>query len=97
MMPILHKTQQKNSYAHVADQPQFPTKEHAIILDSIEGITIQEYTLAVGRLLGSKNVRFVSRISHGHVCIYLNRKVTADSVISDSPTKINIGSHSLEI
>ena len=52
MMPILQKTQQKNSYAHVADQPQFPTKEHAIILDSIEGITIQEYTLAVGKLVG---------------------------------------------
>ena len=97
MMPILQKTQQKNSYAHVADQPQFPTREHAIILDSIEGITIQEYTLAVGKLVGSKNVRFVSRISHGRVCIYLNSKETADSVITDPPTKINIGSHCLEI
>ena len=39
MTAILQKTQQKNSYAHVADQPEFPTKEQTIILDSIEGIT----------------------------------------------------------
>ncbi|KAK2577810.1 hypothetical protein KPH14_012693 [Odynerus spinipes] len=84
------------SYARIAQQTLFPTREQAIVLDSAEGITIQEYTIAIGKLIDPKNVRFASRISHGRVCLYLNSKESVDKLI-ESHTKVYIGQHVLEI
>ena len=78
-----------------AETTPFPTKEQAIVFDAIDGITIQDYTLALGKVTDPKNIHFVSRISHGRVCCYLNSKETADK-ITEEHLKLDIGQHSLE-
>ena len=88
--------QNKSSYAHVTQQVQVPTKEQAIVIDAIEGISVQEYVIAVGKLIGPANIRFVSRISHGRICLYMNSKESADK-LTESGKKITIGTLTLEI
>ena len=70
-------TNVKVSYAQMAIQVQVPTKEQAIIIDAVDGISIQEYTRAVAKVTEGTNIMFASRISHGRVCIYLNSKINA--------------------
>lgn len=84
------------SYARALQQEQCPTKEQAIILDSIEGLTVREYALAIGSIVDPRNIRFVSRTSHGRVCLYLSSKEIADN-LTDNNTKVKIGEHVLEI
>ena len=96
MDPMKQKTPSTSSYAQIAQQTQFPTREQAIVLDSVEGISIQEYTVAIGKITDPKNIRFVSRISHGRVCLYLNSKENANK-LTESNKKIIIGQHVLEI
>lgn len=96
MDPITVVNKSKVSYAQVTQRFSFPTKEQAIIIDSVEGVTIQEYTDAVVNLVGPNNIRFVSKISQGRVCFYLGSKEIADK-LTESNNKVNIGSHSLTI
>ena len=89
-------TQNKSSYAHVTQQVQAPTKEQVIVIDAIEGITFQEFVIAVGKLIDPANIRFVSRISHSRICLYINSKETADKLM-ESGKKITIDTLTLEI
>lgn len=84
------------SYARILQQEHFPTKEQAIILDAISGFTIHDYTLAVAKLIEPKDIRYVSRISHSRICLYLSSKEVADK-LTDNKTTVNIGTNSLEI
>ena len=56
MNPPKQKTPSTSSYAQIAQQTQFPTREQAIVLDSIEGILIQDYTVAIGNIVESPSV-----------------------------------------
>lgn len=71
------------SYAQIIQKISFPTKEQAIIIDSVDGVTIHDYTVAIGRLIGPNNIRFASRISQGRVCLYLSSKEIADKLTDD--------------
>ena len=58
-------TQESNpsTYSTVAQKEQCPTKEQAIVLDSIDGSTVEEYLVAIGNLVQPINVLYISRIS----------------------------------
>lgn len=84
------------SFARIVQQGQLPIKGQAIVMDSVEGHTVQEYTVALGNLINPRNIRYVSRISHGRICFYLNSKDIVDQ-LTDNNTKINIGNNTLEI
>ncbi|KAK1117589.1 hypothetical protein K0M31_015765 [Melipona bicolor] len=43
---------QSFSYAQAAQESQFHIQEQAIVLNSIEGILIQEYIIEISKLLG---------------------------------------------
>lgn len=99
MSHTTQNTQNMNSkvtYSHIAQMSQYPTRNQAIVLDVIEGATIQEYTAAIANLIESKNIRFVSRISHSRVCMYLSSKELADR-LTDNNIKVNIRGQELEI
>lgn len=57
---------------------------------------MQGYTLAIGTVIEPWNIKFVSRISHGRVCLYLVSKETAGALM-ENHKKIPIGSQSLKI
>lgn len=93
MMP---STPKPSSYANVTSSTCFPKKDQAIILDSIDGITLKEYLVALSAITPAANIRFISRISNARICIYLDSKKTADNLI-DKKVKVNIKSNALEI
>ena len=51
MLPTSQQVTPKVSYAQMIQNMQVPTKEQAIILDAVEGITVSEYTLAIGKIM----------------------------------------------
>lgn len=50
------------SYKNVAESYSFPKKNQAIILEAVDGITIKEYTVAVGNVIEPRNILFVSSV-----------------------------------
>lgn len=83
-------------YSQATERSMFPKKDQAIITDSVEGLQIKDYVLAIGGLVGPENIRFASRISQGRVCLYLSNRELADNVTAKDTT-INIGTHSLTL
>lgn len=89
-------SQLTNSYANVMRKELFPSKNQAIVIDSIEGIPLNEYILAVGKVTDPSNIRFASKISRNRVCVYLANKTVADS-LTENKSKISIRNNVLEI
>ena len=69
---------QKVSYAQITQQIQTPTNEQAIVLDAIEDVPVHDYARAIGKIIPPINIKFISRISHSRVCMYLSSKQIAD-------------------
>ena len=84
------------SYSQAAQQVNFPTKEQAIVTDALEGVSIKDYTVTIGNITDPRNIRFVSRISHGRICLYLNSQETVDKLLNTHKF-INIGTHTLQL
>lgn len=63
----------------------FPAKEQAIILNATDDIKLIEYVVAVGNIVGPKNILFASRVSNGRICIYLSSKSLVDEIVSNHP------------
>lgn len=84
------------SYAKAVQQVQYPTKEQAIIVDSVEGFSVQDYTLAVRTIVQPSNIRYVSRISHGRICLYLSTKELVEDLVEKRAT-VKIGTHNLTV
>lgn len=83
------------SYSQAAQYVNFPKKSQAIVTDAVEGITIKDYTVAVGKIIGPDNIRFVSRISQGRVCLYLSSDTLVNQLLQ-SHKKININNTVVE-
>lgn len=74
------------SYASATMNVIFPSKEQAIIVDSIEGTPIKDYACTIGKIIDPNAIRFISRISNGRICIYLDKKETVQSLTSNYKT-----------
>lgn len=85
-----------SSYANVTSTTCFPKKDQAIILDSMDGITLREYLIALSSITPTASIRFISRISNARICIYMDSKKTADYLIEEKK-RIIINNNSLEI
>ncbi|XP_076392697.1 uncharacterized protein LOC143265297 [Megachile rotundata] len=85
-----------NSYANATKSESFPTKDQAIILSAIDGTTIKEYACAVGKLIGPKAIKYISRISNNRICIYLDKKETV-TTLTKNHKSIEINNTKIEI
>ena len=74
-IPKNNTTEPKTFYANVTKQ-EFTFQDQAIILQSIDGITIKEYARAIANIIELKVIKFISRISNGWICMYLESKET---------------------
>nr|CAI5849364.1 unnamed protein product [Callosobruchus analis] len=83
---------------HFYKQPieKTPSKDQAILLTAVEGVNIHDYIIAVGSIVGPKNVLFASRISNGRICIHLSNSIHVDKIITNHKT-IKIHNHDIEI
>lgn len=61
----------------------FPERTQGILFPAIDGISLFEYIVGVGSLIGPKNVTFASRVSGGRICIFLASKVIVDNFIKE--------------
>lgn len=73
---------QTKSYAKATSNTCFPTKDQAVIMESLEGVTLKEYILSLSTLIKPSTIRFISRISNSRVCMYLDSKKTADEILN---------------
>ena len=64
----------------------YPSKEVAIIADSIEGTSITDYACAIEKLSSKSAIRFVSRISNDRVCVYLDSRQSAFQLLCKHST-----------
>lgn len=74
-----------------------PTKDQAIIVESIECIensTIDDYLDALEEILNLSKVKFISKISGACVCVYLDSKQTVEKLLS---LKLKVNHHLLPI
>ena len=85
-----------SSYARIVQQMCYPTKDQAIVINSVEGVSVQDYLLAMATVVDKSDIRYISKISHGRVCLYLSSKEIADK-LTDNHIKLKINNHSLEI
>ncbi|KAJ4447715.1 hypothetical protein ANN_09723 [Periplaneta americana] len=73
-----------------------PSRDQAIIIESSDNITIKDYVLAVGKLTDPSNIRFISRISNGRICIYLASKKIVEE-LTTKYQRIMINNESLQL
>ncbi|KAJ8664837.1 hypothetical protein QAD02_006499 [Eretmocerus hayati] len=62
----------KPTFAKVYANTLRPKREHAIIIDSKEGLTNDDYLDGLETLIALSEVRGISKISGGRVCIYVS-------------------------
>ena len=82
--------------SNVTKQEFTPSQDQAIILQSIDGITIEEYARAIANIIGPKAIKFLSRISNDRICMYLDSKETVTSLISKYKTVV-VNNKNIEI
>jgi hypothetical protein len=70
-------------------------KDQVVVTEASEGLTVTVYVMAVGKVTDPSNIRFVSRISLGRVCMQLCTKQIAEELTTKF-TKISINNVSLE-
>lgn len=91
-------TQQPSSptYANMVQQEVVLTRYHAIILDALDGLTVEDYALAVASLVGAKNVSYISRMSHSRIVVYLKQRELVDELI-DRKVQVTVKTQSVPI
>lgn len=84
--PQLMPTNQVRSYSQAAKHTPvniFPEREQAIILSVVEDLRLVDYVATVGKIIGSKNVIFASKISNNRICIYLSNTNLVDFIVTN--------------
>ena len=77
------------NFATVIITENTPSREQAIVFNSIDGIPQIEYIFAIGKLVKPINIIFVSRISNQRFCIFLSSKQVLDNLMEQTRTKHN--------
>ncbi|KAJ8672853.1 hypothetical protein QAD02_004115 [Eretmocerus hayati] len=82
------------SYANTIANSKLPRKGQAIIIESLEGLTLEDYIDGLEELTDVNNVLAISKVSGSRVCIYLSKK---DQVTQLKNKTVNIKEYALEI
>lgn len=82
------------SYAGITVRSNSPKRKQAIILDSIEGLTIDDYVDGLEELINVNEIRFLSKIANSRVCVYLTGLSTVENIENKS---ITVKNHTLII
>ncbi|KAL7293117.1 hypothetical protein TKK_0013270 [Trichogramma kaykai] len=73
-----------------------PSKEQALILHCVDGLSFTDYVTAIGEMVAPTNVLFSSRISNNRVCVYLSKPELVDEIV-DNQKCISIGKSMIPI
>lgn len=73
-----------------------PKRNQAIIIDSSDDFRLTDYVVAVGNIVGPKNILSASRIANGRICIYLSNTSLVDH-LTDTIKTIKIEEKTLRL
>lgn len=68
------------SYAAIMQRHQFPTKEQGLIMDCVDGLTLTDYTCAIGDIVKPVNILNASKISNNRIRLFLSSKKLVDEI-----------------
>lgn len=79
------------SNAVTNNQPSYPTKQQAIVFNSLSNVKMEEYLFAIGSKIQPQNILFSSRVSNNRIVVYFSRKEIVDQFFNqdDGIIKIN--------
>lgn len=89
-------TSQSKTFSSIVQQERIISRDHAIVVDTIKEKTVEEYAVALAKVVPPKEILYVSRISQNRVCFYLSKTETVDSLV-EKEIKIKIEDQLLEI
>jgi hypothetical protein len=72
-----------SSFATITANEKTPSREQAIVFNSIEGVRQLEYILAIGKLVSPREIIFTSRISNNRFCIFLSSKEALETLLKN--------------
>ncbi|KAJ8672962.1 hypothetical protein QAD02_004223 [Eretmocerus hayati] len=84
----------KMTYANTIANSSLPKKDQAIIIDSVEGYTLEDYIDGLEELIQVRDIRGISKVTGNRVCVYLADK---DLVTQLKNKVITVGEHALSI
>lgn len=82
----LNSSKQPSSFASITANEKIPSREQAIVFNSIEGVRQLEYILAIGKLISPRDIIYTSRISNNRFCIFLSSKEALETLLEKSKT-----------
>lgn len=93
-----NKTAPMASYTSIVHQEKVLSGELAIVIDSIDNHTLEEYAIELAKIVIPKDILYVSRISQGRICFYLKSKEIVDKLTSEEKKiSLKIGEYTLAI
>lgn len=92
---VSNLTSQKTT-SSVLNSTKLPTKEDAIVLDSLTGVSIDSYTVAIGQIIEPKNILHASWISQNRLYLFLKDESFVDKPLTEN-NRINVDSNILEV
>lgn len=93
--PTQVSTQNQNNTRNYSQATQktptakFPKREQAIILNAVDELKLADYVVAVGKIIGPRNITFASRISNNRICLYFSSVQVVEKFVSENST-INV-------
>lgn len=65
-------------------------------MNSLEGLTIRDYALGIGSIIGPTNIHYILKISQGRVCTFLSSEEIARHLV-DKQKSVIICTHTIEL
>ena len=81
------------SYAAATQGMIFPKRDQVIVVHALEGYTVRGHVSEIVKITSPTNIRFISRISNGRICIYLASKIIAEDLIEKKKTENSTRRH----
>lgn len=90
----LHNHNHPPSFATITSNEKPPSRDQALVFNSIDGIRQVEYILEIAKLIPPKDIIYVSRISNNRFCVFLSSKDILETLLGKSET-ISINEHTI--
>lgn len=89
-------TSPQKTFSSIVQQERIISRDHAIVVDTIKDKTVEEYAVALAKVIPPKDILYVSRISQNRVCFYLSKTEIVDHLVENN-FKLRIEDLLLEI
>jgi hypothetical protein len=66
-----------------------PHKKYGVILEAIDGLTIEQYLRAIADNIGGINIKYASRLGGGRICVYLATEQHVQDICASGGITIN--------